>query len=509
MASANNPPQQFYVILTPPLSVDPAASRHAADLFYKFGITDLPGWSVPAPSTGGVASDLGVSGSAAETGDREDEVVGSSWRPTSPTQTLADPAATVSGNATAPTLPSYVTYDWVANDPRDAIFGLIMPANRMWLYNTGWRTIQNPPGSNAASTLAPGVNHTLLEYISAKTAVALTLADEPENVSITGCYIRNRNASESIRLMIHFRFAAAFAVSYNLDRTPVDGILGLGLSNVQNGFNDLPVPAAAPSFMSALKTQVIGASTGDISQRGGIVIYIVLRSPTAVGAQCWMAYNAWPTAKIPSWSAEIPVVRFESRPAEIEYFHWVLPVLSMSLVTFDEHGQMVDVPGSDFMTGVLERVVLDTGCSLSYVSEGVIQRIRDHFPCERNQLSQTGGSNDDGPLSFVVPDEQYSERLLIRFIFQGRQGKSEQALCPLDPFLCTRSPRSPAQPYREGLVFANTALPTHTSWIFGLNFFQSMFVALYKPDSPSLPYVRLAPQYRWEMNQFRLPDEAE
>ena len=46
-----------------------------------------------------------------------------------------------------------------------------MPANRMWLYNTGWHTIQNPPGSNAASTLAPGVNHTLLEYISAKTAV--------------------------------------------------------------------------------------------------------------------------------------------------------------------------------------------------------------------------------------------------------------------------------------------------------------------------------------------------
>ena len=60
--------------------------------------------------------------------------------------------------------------------------------------------------------------------------VALTLADEPENVSITGCYIRNRNESKSIRLMIQFRFAAAFAVSYNLDRSPADGILGLGLS---------------------------------------------------------------------------------------------------------------------------------------------------------------------------------------------------------------------------------------------------------------------------------------
>ena len=65
--------------------------QHAADLFFKFGITDLPGWSVPAPSTGGVASDLGVSGSAAETGDREDEGVGLTWSPTSPTQTLVDP----------------------------------------------------------------------------------------------------------------------------------------------------------------------------------------------------------------------------------------------------------------------------------------------------------------------------------------------------------------------------------------------------------------------------------
>ena len=30
--------------------------------------------------------------------------------------------------------------------------------------------------------------------------------------------------------MIQFRFAAAFAVSYNLDWSPADGILGLGLS---------------------------------------------------------------------------------------------------------------------------------------------------------------------------------------------------------------------------------------------------------------------------------------
>ncbi|KAJ2985788.1 hypothetical protein NUW54_g10031 [Trametes sanguinea] len=295
-----------------------------------------------------------------------------------------------------------------------------------------------------------------------------------------------------------------------------DGILGFGLPDLQGGFEN----EGALGFLAILKDQV------DLAEEDVdfLTTYLALRFPHPSRlTENWLAWNNWPTINHPAWYSPIRVLpgNWFLHGANPRLFtHWTIPLIGMKLVRRTGPGAYANVWNGDFSYIIQNQgsstsyipVILDTGSSLSYVSPELVNHIRTHlFPCQENRLL----GNDSVPgVSFIVRDEHWDPSYCMEYHFQGTHGDVVIVHGEADPFLCTHDPTKSGQNFREGLVCVRDVM-LHAgqigaqpgAWLFGVNFFQTMYVALCKPHNMSTgdPYVKLATQWQNDLSSFALP----
>ncbi|OSD07116.1 hypothetical protein PYCCODRAFT_1464220 [Trametes coccinea BRFM310] len=309
------------------------------------------------------------------------------------------------------------------------------------------------------------------------------------------------------------QYSSAFAVSYWLDRSTQDGVLGLGSSDYQNDFGHTGVS----SYLAMLKHEVIISSTPE--EFDFLMMYLALRSPKATVRESWVSWNRWPTT-IPRWCRPIPVLPFHvPSDGQSPFVLWIVPLIGLKLVSRRGGGIYDDVPNGDLWnvfqqgyprrTGNTAEVVLDTGSSLSYVPSKIVDHLRDVlFQCPENQ---TLGNSATSP-PFVVPNHMWRSSFHIEYKFEGVNGSGPVVIrTEADRFLCAANPHTPRPQFREGLICgldtpALMNFDDYGRWIFGVNFFHTMYVAMAKPnDSSHAPYVKLAPQRDSETGDYMLP----
>ncbi|KAI9061772.1 hypothetical protein FKP32DRAFT_925665 [Trametes sanguinea] len=123
---------------------------------------------------------------------------------------------------------------WLPQDPRDNEWRVRRPMHRTLI--TACLTKES--GSKSTASVLPKVtsgNPTAFLRYADGSCVELVLPAEEYDVNLHQCYSWTSVASNVAMVDLGFRFAVAYAVSYKLDRNPVDGILGLGLSDHWTG----------------------------------------------------------------------------------------------------------------------------------------------------------------------------------------------------------------------------------------------------------------------------------
>ncbi|KAI9061778.1 hypothetical protein FKP32DRAFT_1654164 [Trametes sanguinea] len=227
------------------------------------------------------------------------------------------------------------------------------------------------------------------------------------------------------------------------------------------------------SFDSTLTDAIVCHNQGS----SGHGLYFALRSPTYPFyyiQEHWISYNACPI-KV-QWSKDIPL----SPPTGLDgdYKRWAVALTSMNIVKVESAGRTVVIPGGELFqsshgTG---EVLFDTGSSLTYVPDHVIEHLRTvTFKCPENgenENEQGHVTRDEDRPAFVVPDRLVSptEGLWIELVFVGMAEQPVKVYVLMDPFLCARNPTSPGTS-REGLWCSGQSLPRPlkpTEMIFGL-----------------------------------------
>ncbi|KAI0643888.1 hypothetical protein C8Q79DRAFT_977357 [Trametes meyenii] len=161
-------------------------------------------------------------------------------------------------------------------------------------------------------------------------------------------------------------------------------------------------------------------------------------------------------------------------------------------------------------------VTLDTGSSVSWVPPELVRMLRTEiFPTPYNKELDDAQRNAAAPLgynsdiAYRVPKASVRPSWLkVRYTFQGENGRDVRVSGPIDPFLFTVNPVDPKEDFYEGLLYP----APRSMYIFGQNFFHSMFVSLHNLD-PAKPYhgrcyVKLAPQLPEKISNFLLPGES-
>ncbi|KAI0725017.1 hypothetical protein C8Q72DRAFT_946592 [Fomitopsis betulina] len=240
-------------------------------------------------------------------------------------------------------------------------------------------------------------------------------------------------------------------------------------------------------------------------------------------APSWVAFNRWPCIGTGNsqgrvnWSQHIPI-----SPTFGLNAHWMLRLLSMKFVQRlgDSESDWHDKGIIHFTSPGLE-VCLDTGSSVSWVPGYVISALRrDIFPSAANaELERKHRPLSSSTITkphFVV-DQKLQNKIIpqwhVEYEFWMGDGKPSQKICgPFDQFICDKYGthtfgESPGKEGIQGLLFEKpTSFPHYNDnfAIFGINFFQTMFVAMHKPEAGN-PFVRLAPQWTWATDEIQLP----
>ncbi|RPD60704.1 hypothetical protein L227DRAFT_574866 [Lentinus tigrinus ALCF2SS1-6] len=294
-----------------------------------------------------------------------------------------------------------------------------------------------------------------------------------------------------------------------------DGVLSLGLLDhySQQHFSSLDkpmVPRATQSIIEALRGRLVRA------QHGGFSLYFALYATWNEDEhrKSWMSINGWPKHESVYWSSSIPVVTSANNE------HWVVNLLSFRIAygrnppphpdgrpaatIFD------DIPGTEFLfnDGSGIHVVLDTGASTSWFPLSFVSHLRTTiFPSEYNlQLEEVWA---DKIPSFGTPTPPY--RLLPDDTFEGPAYHHDPAAIVILKFVGSEGPVEVHCPIYDFLVGAANPVPRNNTTterlglfhaappslkgrgILGLNFFQSVYVALHKERGQ--PYVRLANRF--------------
>ncbi|TBU27503.1 hypothetical protein BD311DRAFT_376461 [Dichomitus squalens] len=187
--------------------------------------------------------------------------------------------------------------------------------------------------------------------------------------------------------------------------------------------------------------------------------------------------------------------------------HWKIRLLSMSFVIWNsDTKEFENIAAAPLTFGDGLIVHLDFGVSVTIVPSFVVRHIRTSvFPTDEN-IARDNEQQDQAcdlqhpVLPFTVPGH-LGASICIEYRFANGKGGEVKILGPGINFLGQPNPYFHRKSKdREGLVFVGSVDVSGNGAIFGLNFFQSMFVALHNPLSGD-SYVELAPQ--WEEHRMR------
>ncbi|KAL1939458.1 hypothetical protein VTO73DRAFT_10014 [Trametes versicolor] len=361
----------------------------------------------------------------------------------------------------------------------------------------------------------------------------LTLMEKEQEVTIGSCYdwgtVRYTSA-----FRMQFKFGVAYAMSPSLYQTTYDGSVGFNLRSfalrAQPHFQGASESERTPpSFTAAIIDQNLLLPPESGASNRGIIYYFALRLSRS--QESFFGWNHWPcadlndperSAGVPDWSDIIPVV---------SKTQWVVEMISMLFEryvldeTTNTHSWVV-VDNSLFMFGQNGRdsirVVLDTGTSSTWAPPPLIRHFRrnvfgvanvgstigtlnlqlDNAQGDTPVLGEVAPSISDTPPPYVCPDPSDLPLWRIKLQFKGEYGRTVDVYAPAFPFLCATNASNRAS---EGLIFASRP----DFYILGLNFFQSMFVSMHNvsSDRPGRAYVKMAPQWQDEIDNFKLPVE--
>ncbi|KAI0761563.1 hypothetical protein BD413DRAFT_240271 [Trametes elegans] len=329
------------------------------------------------------------------------------------------------------------------------------------------------------------------------------------------------------------------------------GSLALGLSSKQEGF-PRDKDKNHPSFLRAVQESVLGPWPPDPS---GSIMYFGLRViPQTIPLkehtlyESWVAFNRWPCAKYPEFSAEISVTgnsdwtrrtKWCGRVVKIELYdrvsqagsimgHYAEPInIELPKQTKPgTKGEPTPKPGFP--------IVFDTGASVSWLPGEVVSQIARHYrrsPPKADDLpatpsSTTGGldsqstaasalrggststksmpkgnesqTGKDTPVTlsspFVVDPRNYVPFHEVAITYLAMDEQSHVTVrVEAEHFLYARNPQQKRR--HEGLVFPRK---TGEHATFGLNWFHAHWVAMYQP-TVGVPHMRLAPQTHGSM----------
>ncbi|KAI0654111.1 hypothetical protein C8Q70DRAFT_537632 [Cubamyces menziesii] len=369
---------------------------------------------------------------------------------------------------------------------------------------------QDLPGSDAKWTFRAGAVKGEVQYYSGE-HVDVTLMRTPLEFRLGSTHSWPHRGSEASNITMKYKFSVAYAVNLRMATVRFAGILGLSPASRQTAY---PSNCNFHSFSKALLEQGVirEPETGS-----GIVYYFGLRP---AGFSSFLGYNNWPcigsttrsaTIEEPLWSAEIPIITGSG-------CFWKVRLLSIAFEK-DRGGSMGwecrdgwEYSFQDDESGEEGIVVhLDTGCSLSWLPAGLTSRIRTEIFVNPNNTqlerlqgkeSQFNKPNLQTYTIYVNPDVW---RVKLKFRGIGDSSVVE-VLAPIDPFASTMDdPNAAEGGVRMHRGMLHIAPEKH--YFLGLNFFQSMFVAMHneEPGVPERAYVRMAPQWPGERKTFQTP----
>ncbi|OJT12063.1 hypothetical protein TRAPUB_11390, partial [Trametes pubescens] len=368
---------------------------------------------------------------------------------------------------------------------RDWPPGFVRDGRRMTVYKHGVSKV------NGEWVLDPNAVLGRVAYADGNVAL-LTLMEKEQVVTIGSCYDWG-TARYPSPFRMWFKFGVAYAMSPSLYQTTYDGTVGFNLRSAQPHFEGASESERnPPSFAAALIDQkaLLPPDTGDSDR--GIIYYFGLRLSRS--KESFLGLNHWPCADlndpqmltgVPIWSHRIPVVSTTQ---------WVVEMISMLFERYildetDDTHSWVVVDNSLFNFGQdgrdSIRVMLDTGCSSSWGPPALIRHFRrtvfdvgnvgptigalnlrlDNKQGDTPALGAVAPSIAETPPPFVCPDSSDLHLWRVKLQFKGRGGRAVD------------------------------------------NFFQSMFVSMHNvsSDRPGRAYVKMAPQWQDEIDDFKLP----
>ncbi|KAI0671348.1 hypothetical protein C8Q78DRAFT_1144971 [Trametes maxima] len=351
-------------------------------------------------------------------------------------------------------------------------------------------------------------------------------------------------------LEIGHQFGVAWALNRKLLEDEPDGLLAMGRLEHQNAFeypDDVPL---VPSFMKCLQRRL--PKMHPMRSENFTLWFAIRPPPSAVPSrrirgelqegeqgESWVAYNEWPCPNIPNFSDPIPA---DALHPEV----WALPLNKLTF--YDFAGKRKGFPRTHEI--VVRRtlpqstpadtsqkpdvvykplpVLLDTGSSLSRVPKWLLEDIRRNVigdlpvprasddtsspkgphlvdrlttpnpeaaPVTKEATPATGSSED----TYLIPNDFPYSKAYVCYEFEGFDNRPVVVYGSLRPFLVARNPLF-AGDTRERLIVQGS----DNYAVFGLGFFQTMFVSLHQASGSMRDFVRLAQQNR-EGKKYSLP----
>ncbi|KAH9831539.1 uncharacterized protein C8Q71DRAFT_290245 [Rhodofomes roseus] len=320
------------------------------------------------------------------------------------------------------------------------------------------------------------------------------------------CYDWKREAQSTVYL--YWQFGAAFAVNQRVMRDPTSGILGLGPHGTQRAYESRSSTPAPPTFLEVLEQRLSRIRTTANRRGETIAIYFALRlSPDSetyrnhvprieYPIQSWISFNGWPCTNEPQWNEKkIPICN--PVPPDVKQWKVYLKRIKTFIVSpgvarpdlaaeTGWEGTTMNFVNAQRPSGL--RILLDTGSSLSYLPSPYVEDL--YVNVYKRTLPDDVRTTRVTP---PLPDWVERRKVQVLYEFEGKRGQSVEVYGPFERFFYQESPtRSGSNRLLEGLILPQD--PDVDFGVFGLNFFQSMYVSLHKAKDGE-HFVRMAPQW--------------
>ncbi|KAH9921871.1 uncharacterized protein B0H18DRAFT_532099 [Fomitopsis serialis] len=135
------------------------------------------------------------------------------------------------------------------------------------------------------------------------------------------------------------------------------------------------------------------------------------------------------------------------------------------------------------------RMLLDTGASVTRLPLPFVQQINDKLVRADNMIKPPEAGVKLN--TYRVPQWMGERKIQVAYEFEGENGKTVKIYGPFETFFYQHDINYIDRPM-EGLIFPQRASCDHG--VFGLNFFQTMYVSLHKATH-GVDFVRMAAQW--------------